>query len=289
MKCKLCGSDSLEISNYYEFSLSMMARKLPYLIPSSIVNLFAKNLFAKKILINKQYFSKNKVQCKNCDLGFVDPQFKSNELSAYYQKQYWDHRDKFEGLHTVIFENGTHFNDEQLSIHRERINFIHSYIGDYNSVIDFGAGDCSASFMFKKDNKTVTAFDYSDKSKHVCKAIGVNFVSETNNLPKTDLIYASHSLEHVEDITSIFNTFLQHPVSAKYLFFETPNIETSFIFKNLIHTPHTYMLNEKAFRQIAKKFNLKIIGLELSGSHWSYFKRSQKNCRPDIRVLFSKK
>lgn len=223
-------------------------------------------------------------------MGFVVPKFNSKELEDYYQQQYWEFRDEFEGSHIVNFKNELHlkFNNNQLSLHQERINFIDKYLGDYTSVLDFGAGDCSASFLFKKNGKVVTALDYSEKTKEICKKIGVGFESDLTKLNQTDLIYSSHSLEHVENLVSTLNAFVEEPISAKYLFFETPNIQTTFIFKNLIHTPHTYMFNEKAFRQISKKLNLEVLAIEFNGSHWSYFSNHQKNCRPDIRVLLAK-
>lgn len=288
MKCELCASGDLQIRNYYEISIPQYKRKLAYFVPTILLNLFSKNVYVKKVITNKQFFSRKKIYCNDCNLGYVFPKFQPYELSEYYQREYWEYRDNTEGSHIVEIKNKPKFHDYQLSLHKQRIEFINKYISDYNSVLDFGAGDCSASFIFKKENKAVTAFDYSEKSKHICKEIGVRFASDKNNLPKNDLIYSSHSLEHVEDINLIFKIFLKNTNPGKYLFFETPNIQNFYIFKNLIHTPHTYMLNEKAFIELAKRYDLKIIALELSGSHWSYFKNNNKNCRPDIRVLFQK-
>lgn len=289
MNCELCSSNDVQIRNYYGFSITNLKRKLPYLVPTKLLKFFSRNKHVRKIITNKHYFfSRKKIYCNDCNLGFVFPKFQIFELSQYYEKQYWDYRDKTEGLHVAEFKNEVKFHDAQLSLHRQRINFINKYINNYDSVLDFGAGDCSASFIFKGENKVVTAFDYSRKSEHICKEIGVKFISDKNNLPMSDLTYSSHSLEHVEDINLIFDIFLKKTNPGKYLFFETPNIGNSYVFNNLIHTPHTYMLNKKAFVELSKKYNLKIIAIESFGSHWSYLKNNNKNCRPDIRVLFQK-
>ena len=288
MKCELCNSETLDISNYYQLSFHMLFKKLAYLLPEILLSLFKKNVFVKKILINKQYFNKKKVRCSSCDLGFVYPKFKTDDLNDYYKKQYWEYRDRFEGSHLVNITNEPQFSDAQISLGQKRIEFIEKYIHDFNSVIDFGSGDCSASYLFKRMNKEVTAFDYSEKSRELCKKLGIHFESDISMLGRNDLIYSSHSLEHVESLEDTLNIFLKDPISAKYLFFETPNIESIFIFNNLIHTPHTYMFNKRAFSQIAKKFNLKLLGFELCGGYWRGFKGHEKDSMSDIRVLLSK-
>lgn len=288
MKCEVCNSESLNFSNYYQVSYHMFFKKLPYLIPEILLRPFKKNVFVKKILTNKQYFDRKKVRCLNCNLGFVYPKFNSSNLEDYYEKQYWEYRDQFEGSHLVNITGEPQFSDSQVSLGQKRIEFIERYVNDFNSVIDFGSGDCSASYLFKRKNKEVTAFDYSEKSRELAKRIGIHFESDIDKLGKTDLIYSSHSLEHVESLENTLNIFLKDPISAKYLFFETPNIESIFIFNNLIHTPHTYMFNERAFSQIAKKFNLKLLGFELCGGHWKGFKGHEKDSMSDIRVLLSK-
>lgn len=289
IKCDLCGEKKIKFAKYNNFSLHLSKRKLPYLLPISyLLYFFPDSPYIKKLLINKKYFNRKKVRCSSCNLGFVYPNFNNHELSKYYEKQYWDFRDINEGKHLVAFDQKEYpkFSDSQLKLHQKRIDFIHRYISDYTTVLDFGSGDCSAASIFKTRGKVVTVIDFSSKSYDVAKQLGVNYGEDLSQLKNIDLVYSSHSLEHVSNILETFKQFLHTNMSTKYLFFETPNIQTDFIFQHLIHTPHTYMFNEKSFRAISKKFNLKILAIDYGGSHWSYFKKNKKNCMPDIRVLF---
>lgn len=292
IKCQVCGKTALKSKPYYNLSIYLLKRKLPYFLPISFLSFFfPNNTYVNKLLTNKKYFNKHKVRCKNCNLGFVYPPFNDAELEEYYNQQYWDFRDQNEGSHIVSTDQNKDpkFTNAQLSLHQKRIDFINSYVKDYKSVLDFGAGDCSAASIFKNRGKSVTVYDFSSKSYDVSKQLGVKHTKDLSQLRNIDLVYSSHSLEHVSDIKIFFEKILNKYMSTKYLFFETPNIKTDFVFNHLIHTPHTFMFNEVSFRAISQKFNLQILGIQHGGSHWSYFKNDNRNCTPDIRVLFKNK
>ena len=106
---------------------------------------------------------------------------------------------------------------------------------------------------------------------------------------KVDLIFASHIVEHVGDISHFIQNCLTILPKNGYLFYETPNIGDAKIFKGLVHTPHTYFLSEQSFINIEKSWPLRIVKMESCGPLWnSSLPHIKSNMKSDLRVLLQK-
>ena len=106
---------------------------------------------------------------------------------------------------------------------------------------------------------------------------------------KFDLIYSSHSIEHVSDINKTLKSIKDSLKDNGYVFLETPNISSEEVFLHLIHTPHTYMFSIDSFKNIAINYGFKIIEIKTSGPPWkNYFKSLKDSSRADLRILLQK-
>lgn len=90
-----------------------------------------------------------------------------------------------------------------------------------------------------------------------------------------DLVYGSHSIEHVHDFVEVMGALIEKTCPGGHLFFETPNIGDVEVFRKLVHTPHTFMLSEGSFKAIESRFPVELVAIEACGPMW-------RNDRPDI-------
>ena len=82
-------------------------------------------------------------------------------------------------------------------------------------------------------------------------------VDDFNNVEDNsiDLIYASHSLEHVSDIDTVINQFKKVASPNCKVFFEVPNADylECGSQNNRVDEPHTYYFSYKYFEKILSK------------------------------------
>lgn len=180
-----------------------------------------------------------------------------NELDAYYKDTYWERRgDKhnllrvrdlihWKMLRTHIFCGG----NSELKLYRKKI-------------LNFGAGHGGLSLLAHCAGFEVFNFDY--------KPIVDPFAGKTyqwissldcqnfNNF--FDLIYCSHSLEHVSDLNSVIERFSQIVKNNGLIFIEVPNCDGKKLgnevnggFNGKILPPHTYYFSPSFFKQLPFK------------------------------------
>jgi len=293
MKCFICRNKNLFCYDYLRLNSISLKRNLAYFIPEKIASIicYLNSNFSRTynpVRINKKYFNKKIIFCPICMSGQIWPPLSDGELSDYYNDFYWGNRDQIDGEHIPC---GVKPNINQLTLNINRIEWINKYIDNYISVIDFGAGDCAASKLLINSpyNKRVTVVDPSTRAFELASLYGANFCYNLDSSPLVDLIYSSHSIEHVHDLMLTLKVMKNKLNSNGYIFIETPNIYDEAVISGLVHTPHTFMLSSKSFYKIANLLNLEIIAMECVGPLWSEsFKKIKSLGKQNLRVILHK-
>lgn len=179
------------------------------------------------------------------DAGFwvIDPMPSQVELDHYYSTAYWATRDD----HKVLLKDRdvAHVN---LLFGFARELFLSS---SPKTVVNFGAGHGGASFLFYAQGFRVINVDpYPGDVEFFDYRSTLTDVHE-----QVDLVYASHSLEHVTDISSIVSEIRRILKPGGVLFIEVPNAEYRaednshelLSFTPTLQAPHTYYFSTSFF------------------------------------------
>ena len=227
-------------------------KKLIYLIVKNQTNIrnFIIIILFKLNLIPKEYYGKAKQIYnrkkldkifKNSKLSYsengyyyLNPMPNEKFLNEYYEKTYWQSRSDIN--FPVRLRDIEHF--ELI------VNFYKGFNLSPKKILNFGAGHGGISFLFHSANHEVYNYDYGSTKKNFFSERWhqINLLDNLNN--KFDLIYGSHSLEHVQDLFFVLKKFdkISHPDTI--FFFEVPN---HFYDNKKIHPPHTYYFTRKFF------------------------------------------
>jgi SAM-dependent methyltransferase len=172
--------------------------------------------------------------------SFVDPMPSEIELKKYYSNTYWESR-----LGKNLGANSRDF------VHFHLLkNTIPEFFSDSRKcILNFGAGHGGISNLFWFEGFEVINIEPSglpnlyDKRWKTYPSI--SDVSENS----IDLIYGSHSLEHVQNIDK-FKSHVHHILKPdSFLFWEVPNAihPKCGAMKGLIDIPHTYYFTTNFF------------------------------------------
>lgn len=255
-------------------------------ILSSVSPVFASAY--KPVLANKKYFKKRLFFCRNCTTGWVHPFFSQDSLSSYYKEFYWANRDQAEGQHRP---SDSKPNDRQIKLLENRLAWINQFDPSFSSVIDFGAGDCAASYVIRNSGlaDAIHVVDPSERARHLSAQYGASYSEDLGNVPTVDFIYSAHSIEHVHDLLVVMSQLVLKLNTNGYIFIETPNIGDEIIWKDLVHTPHTFLLSRQSFQLIASRMGLAIVAMECTGPCWKNNRPNlQSNEKADLRILLQK-
>lgn len=288
--CFLCGSAPLYRIPYLNFASLGVLRGLAYKLPSGLAKGLARvsprfSRAYRSVETNRRYFNVILCYCEACGTSGVEPPFEETRLSRYYEEYYWDNRDAVDGRHLA---DDAAPNDLQLAWSAARIAWFEPHIPPFATAIDFGAGDCAASFLLRRQAK-VTAVDPSSKARAIAASYGVDWRRTLAECEPVDLLYASHSLEHVHDLLQVFALMLARVRPGGYLFFEVPNVSSKEVLVKLCHTPHTYSFSKGSFEQLAQRFGCRIVAMEDVGGPWQIAgKQVTDPAKADLRVLIQR-
>jgi len=289
--CFLCGSDRLYRIPYLNMRSLGLVRGLAYKLPLGLARLIsrASPAFARAyrpVETNRRYFERTQCYCDACGTSSVEPGFEEAQLSRYYEEYYWDNRDEAEGRHLT---EAARPNDLQLAWSAARIAWFEPHVPAFASAIDFGAGDCAASYLLR-ERAQVTAVDPSTKAREIAGRYGVEWRASLAECAPVDLLYASHSLEHVHDLLEVFALMLERVHPGGHLFFEVPNVSSKEVLNKLCHTPHTFSLSKGSFEQLAHRFDCRIVAMEDVGVRWQIAgKQVSDPSKADLRVLMRRR
>lgn len=170
---------------------------------------------------------------------FVDPMPTAEDLSKYYNSIYWRSRnDKGRLLRTRDVD---HF-----LILRPLLKAYQNPV----RVLNFGAGHGGISFLLSAMGCEVVNVEPSDMNLDM-GWVHVRDIAQVDG--KFDLVYSSHSLEHVIDVRSFIHQVSNMLNQNGMVFFEVPNCHqsnTEGYPDGKIAPPHTYYFTRDFFRAL---------------------------------------
>tara|TARA_B100000035_G_scaffold110800_1_gene94064 strand:+ start:552 stop:1361 length:810 start_codon:yes stop_codon:yes gene_type:complete len=199
----------------------------------------------RSIYLTKKYNKQFKKLSLNYDkAGFysLNPMPSEDFLKKYYKDTYWPSRtDKNYPIRLRDIEH-----------YKFLIKKYPSFNDKPKKILNFGAGHGGVSFFLHTLNHDIYNFEpggikeyFSDRWRTIDDIKNIKF--------KFDLIYGSHSLEHVQDIKKTLSQFKRLSDDNTIFFFEVPNCPKEK--KIPIEPPHTYYFNTDFFYNSFSKVN----------------------------------
>jgi 2-polyprenyl-3-methyl-5-hydroxy-6-metoxy-1,4-benzoquinol methylase len=203
---------------------------------------------------SKEIFSNKKLKYDYHGFWYLDPMPTEEELEKYYELSYWDSVNDLDyGLnlrdirhYNILCKHFPSFNNEK------------------KKILNFGAGHGGISIIFNLLGHEVVNIEPSN----LLELFKKNWISFKNlndiKEDKFDLVYGSHSLEHVQDIKK-FNKKIDLITKDETLYlWEVPNADHPHCgpHENRVDIPHTYYFKKEYFQNFYKN----IIFLEVYNS-----------------------
>lgn len=219
------------------------------LLPAG-VNYFLTRLFGVRItksnsigtnFVARKVFSKCRLNYSDEGFYFLKPMPKVDELNAYYSSLYWDSRaGKNYGVNT---RDILHFKILE--------DFIPNIFSNDKVFLNFGAGHGGISnlcwlrgmHILNVEPSSIPQF-YSERWNTI-----EDIKQAENN--SVDLIYGSHSLEHVQNIDDFKMEVERVLKPSGFMFWEVPNANcpTNGAQRGRVDIPHTYYFETKFFEK----------------------------------------
>jgi len=167
------------------------------------------------------------------------------ELNAYYEKEFWDEKrgkvkfiNKRDLAHANIIKN-----------HFGRLSDSESSL-----FVNFGAGHGGISHLMHLFGLEVVNIDPSELLSEYSGGFEyysslARYKQATNR--KVDIFYSSHSLEHVQDISTTLRLISGITTDKTLFFFEVPDANSpgNGAQKGKVDIPHTYYFTKKFFSE----------------------------------------
>lgn len=190
---------------------------------------------------------------KNSGFGYyyVDPMPTKIELNSYYEQVYWGSRSGKD--YSAYGRDFRHFLILQ--------NFLKNTI-NFNklSFLNFGSGHGGISYLMHMQGANILNIEPSGMPNSFEKRWNWSSDIESIKTDSIDLLYASHSIEHVHNIEDFIKQAKRILKINGYIFIEVPNARCEGdrinIMRNKIDIPHTYYFNIEYFEKVL--FNIKL-------------------------------
>jgi len=288
--CILCEKSDFFIKNYFNNFKKKIIKIIIYkFYLDKVLKLLSNKLYSKLTSGEEIFLFKKILICKNCNLGSVYPLIDNKTLEHYYSKNYWlDHRNMTE-VDTVI-------NEKETEIFLKKSNYLKKYTSfkDKNfAEFGCGRGVFATEILNNKEVKIYNGIELSEIS--VPKKLLLN--SSFKNLKSLDLINENsidifimiQSIEHISNINTFFQKLKIKLKKKSLVFIETPNYNKQYFKYRSGWPPHTLFFNIRSIEFLAKKFNFKIIDLQLIDGSWSQLssqiKKEKNEESHNLRVL----
>ena len=191
----------------------------------------------------KKIFSNRNLKYSDDGYFFVDPMPSIDELNDYYSSFYWEPNKKAKKIHGANSRDFLHYNLLKEYIPQE--------LSHGKVFLNFGAGHGGISHLCWLNGMIVVNVEPSLLPKfYEERWDSYADISEIED-DSIDLIYGSHSLEHVQDIEKIKEEFRRVLKPNGLLFWEVPNAdnEDNGSQHGRIDIPHTYYFKVDFFKK----------------------------------------
>ncbi len=211
---------------------------------------------------SKEYFQNVKIlTCDDCQISFCE-NIRRENLDKYYektQKKIQEVSNRFKEFNSRFFTQVLYF-----------IN--HANLKKDINVLEVGPNNLGILPTLKIFQKKIKYYYFDQvELKHDHKEIfklGNYFSPENKNLPMVDLIWMSHSLEHIfpDDLIKVLSSFYKALNKNGKIFIEIPND----IKMKTFNVPHTLFFNKKSLAKLFGQLNFKIIAYSEINSSEEY-------------------
>ena len=245
-KCPLCEIDVSGHVSYLK-NMSLIGKIFRYL-PSFFGKLIYFQSLKSRFVHGKKMISIFDSHvwhyCESCNFSYVYPQISAKKLDDYYSVHFWSIRGPSELKDSVFSADNTDRPKHQLEFLNE------NGLTKVENMLDFGAGLCGAPAVFKQQGfcDDITILDPSSQAKEIADMLGVAQISTVEEMGgrKFDLLYSSHSLEHVQDLRETLDRFSAVVKEGGHILIEVPNIANRTVMEMSHHAPHTYNFSEES-------------------------------------------
>ena len=250
-------------------------------------------IWNKKLRSGKNKWTKKKhkiLQCKNCDLVFLEKKNKHLEDNKIFRKI-------FDGSNSI---------SKYYSFNRPRERFklkkIQCYINFKNKkILESGCGAATNLDYLKKNAKLTAGLDSYIYQNHVMK--NHKFFNSLSQLKKSkekfDIILSLGEIEHKFDVKNFIKILTGKLEKNGFLIFRIPNFDNIYKFilnndflKYDYRVSHNYYFNEKSADFLFNKLKLKIFvktGLqEYDFNHLLEYFKTRKRVK-NYKKIYSKK
>jgi len=208
------------------------------------------------------------ITCNDCEISYCADVTKKN-LDLYYKSIYLDKKQR---LHRFAEFNSRFFSQVIYYIN-------HFKLFKNIKVLEIGPNKLGILPSLKIFQNLIQYFYYDQtdiylKGENITK-LGNYWDPIKDKLPNVDLIWMSHSLEHIHpnDLILILEKFYESLSNNGKIFIEIPNDLKSSTFK----VPHTLFFSRNGLVKIFKKIGFKIIAISELHDHEDIEKRNFQN------------
>jgi len=191
--------------------------------------------------------------CCNCGISYID---ESIDLQNYYKKDYAVYNRKDRDVDPErYFNNIDYCNNKYFSRVARHKNIIDKLLPSIRNVLDFGSGP--GYFLYSIDALNKYYIELDIKSIKYLDYIGAKQYNINNKSIKFDLVYSSHSLEHlhIREIHQQINHFHTILEDSGIFFFEVPCGNILRYNLHVRHDPHTIFFTAESLSILLQKFN----------------------------------
>ncbi len=223
------------------------------------------------------------VQCKNCELYYLDPQPTWQELAPYYSAEYPSYLAGQPMFSESRVYNALRRLKRAIPGHSEPAKSPPDLVTDspHKKVLDYGCGNGQylRSLRQKHPNWELYGFDIEENEAARKSDEGISMLLGPSNLPFSkfppnsfDLINLSHVAEHLPDPNETLTGLRKLLKEYGELIIEVPNIETikfkifGKYFSNLDAPRHLYHYSPKTLSALCEKNGLKIKSVRVFGT-----------------------
>ena len=205
---------------YLSSSLSKLFRGKWYICPSCGSS--------NSEIVDRKYVVTTLRRCEGCSLLYRAPTTTMAEFDKFYQQEY------SEGFTTALpldeelaqlKSNNFYNSGKDYSLYVEILNSLGCNSGD--AVLDYGCSWGYGSWQFANAGFDVAGFEVSrERCNFAREKLGVDAHSDAtafNKYPKFKVVFSSHVLEHIPDISSAIQTARSLIAPGGYLLAFTPN------------------------------------------------------------------
>lgn len=205
-------------------------------------NTIAGNSTAKKV------FSKCSLSYSENGFYFLKPMPTVDELNAYYSSLYWDSRaGKNYGVNT-----------RDIVHYKILEQFVSNILRDGKVFLNFGAGHGGISNLcWLKGMRIINVEPSSLPQFYSERWETIENIRQVEN-NSVDMIYGSHSIEHVQNIDAFKAEVARVLKPGGYIFWEVPNADcpSNGAQRGRVDIPHTYYFETKFFEKWFSKIHL---------------------------------